>query len=181
MTEEEKKLIEGCIAGDPSAQRQLYQQYGPMIKGICLRYAANRAKGEDLFHDVFIFILINFKRYTHISSLESWLRRIAINKAVDYYRSIKRKREVYTEELRIEPQDEIIEVETSIPMPKLIELINELPDRGRMAINLCLIDEIDQKEAAVKMHVSETNLRTILCRAKQELRKKIYKYMKKNI
>lgn len=182
MTEEEQKLIEGCIAGDPIAQKQLYLQYGPMIKGICMRYAGNRQQGEDLFHDVFIFILINFKKYTHISSLDGWLRRIAINKAVDYYRSAKRNSLISTEEMltELQEQDEYdnIEIEETIPMAKLLEFINELSDKGRTAINLCLIDNIEQKEAAALMHETEVNLRTLLCRAKQKLRKRINKYMK---
>ena len=90
MSEKEKKLIKGCIAGDKASQKQLYLEYGPMIKGICARYAADAEEGEDLFHDTFISILVNFQNYKNITSLGAWLRRITINKAIDHYRQRSR-------------------------------------------------------------------------------------------
>ena len=55
----------------------MFLEYGPLVKGICLRYAANPEEGEDLFQDVFVFILTHFKDFTKITSLKGWIYRIA--------------------------------------------------------------------------------------------------------
>ena len=86
VTKEEQKLIDGCIQGKTESQKQLFLEYGPLVKGICQRYAASPEEGEDMFHDVFVFILTHFKDYNKITSLKGWIYRIAINKAVDHYR-----------------------------------------------------------------------------------------------
>ena len=61
LTEKDIEIIEGCRRGDTACQKMLYDTYGPMVKGICLRYADDIQEAEDLFHDIFIFILTHFE------------------------------------------------------------------------------------------------------------------------
>ena len=84
LTEKEIEIIEGCQKGESSSQKMLYDTYGPLIKGICMRYTENLEEAEGLFHDVFIFILTHFEQYNKITSLGGWLRQITVNKAIDY-------------------------------------------------------------------------------------------------
>ncbi len=182
MTEEEKELIEGCRAGDSTCQKQLYLQYGPLIKGICMRYAGNQEEMEDLFHDIFIFILINFKSFTKITSLGAWLRRITINKLIDHYRKKVRFPMESFDELAEEPNisedpQELFQQE-GISMDTLVGFINELPVKNRTAFNLFFIEGMDQAEIAQIMGESNTNVRTLVFRAKTTLQKKINQYSK---
>ena len=148
MTEEEKKLIQGCVAGKPVAQKELYIHYGPMIKGICQRYTASNEEAEDLFHDTFVFILSNFKNFTHISSLTGWLRRITVNKAIDYYRSTHRYYQDSIDDLPEEIAEQKSLINETLSLEKIMQFINELPDKYRIAINLYLIEDIDQGKIA---------------------------------
>ncbi len=177
MSEEEKQLIDGCIAGNKQSQKQLYLQYGPMIKGICTRYAANGEDAEDLFHDTFVFILTHFKNYKNISSLNGWLRTITINKAIDYYRRIKRQ---HTADLEIidfaDPSSPDITNRT-LTMEQLTTYINSLPDKYRTAFNLYIIDGIPQEEITTMMGETPANVRSLISRARSMLRNKIQQYL----
>lgn len=177
MSEEEKKLIHGCVAGNSASQKELYLKYGPMIKGICQRYTANTEEANDLFHDTFIFILLNFKNFTHISSLSGWLRRIAINKSIDHYRSQHRYRVDSIDDLKVDIAENNPFLNEIVSMDKIMQFISELPDKYRMAINLYLIEDIDQSKIATLMDETPTNVRTLISRGRQILQKKINRYL----
>ena len=65
-----------------------------------------------------------------------------------------------------------------IPMAVLMEMINGLPLKYKTAFNLYVVDEIEQEEIARLMNETPTNVRSLVSRAKQKLRKKIEKYMR---
>lgn len=177
MTEEEKQIINGCIAGKTHSQKRLYLQYGPLIKGICERYAADKQDAEDLFHDTFVFILTHFKDYKNISSLSGWLRTITINKAIDHYRFRQRRLADDIESTDYaDPATPVMGNET-LSMAQLVRFINELPDKYRTAFNLYVIDGISQNEIVVMMNESASNVRSLISRAKSMLRKRIQNYL----
>ncbi|MCR4681288.1 MAG: RNA polymerase sigma factor [Bacteroidales bacterium] len=165
------------MSGDSESQKQLYLQYGPMIKGICLRYAANEEEGEDLFHDTFLFILVNFKSYNKITSLGAWLRRITINKAIDHYRQRSRQKTASIEDIPVEPSVDSAPLNEILTMEQLVTFINELPDKYRTAFNLYIIDGMEQEEIVKMMNETSTNVRTLVFRARNILQKKIQRYL----
>lgn len=176
MTEEEKKLIKGCKDGNSASQKQLYLEYGPMIKGICLRYTGNETEAEDLFHDTFVLILTNFNKYKNITSLSGWLRKITINKAIDYFRSQQYRRTDDLDEIQ-EMVPTLESSESILTMPQLVSFINKLPDKYRMAFNLYVVDEYEQQEIAEIMGESLSNVRSLISRAKSILRAHIRIYL----
>lgn len=177
LTEKDIEIIEGCRRGDTACQKMLYDTYGPMVKGICLRYADEIQEAEDLFHDIFIFILTHFEDYDRITNLGGWLRVITINKLIDHVRRKKIYDATPMSQLVLEPgaADENYD---GIPMAVLMEMINGLPLKYKTAFNLYVVDEIEQEEIARLMNETPTNVRSLVSRAKQKLRKKIEKYMR---
>ena len=130
-----------------------------------------------LFHDTFLFILVNFPSYHKITSLGAWLRRITINKAIDYYRKTERQRTASLEDLTLEPGADAAPLNELLTMPQLVGLINELPDKYRTAFNLYVIDGYEQEEIVSIMDESSTNVRTLIFRARNILQKKIQQYL----
>lgn len=180
MTEEEIEIIKGCINGDTNCQKRLYMAYGPLIKGICLRYASNEQEGEDLFHDTFIFILTHFNNFNTITSLDGWLRRITINKAIDWYRKSHLHFENPVEDY-VEAFSTTIDLdETMLSMKQLTAFINELPLKYRTAFNLYIIDEMKPSKVAMMMGETEVNVRSLVSRARAMLRKRINNYLRKD-
>lgn len=179
LTEQEIEIIEGCRKGDRGCQKRLYDMYGPLIKGICTRYLTDIKDAEDLFHDIFIFILTHFEQYENITSLGGWLRTITINKLIDHLRREKIYRATPMSELSLEISDSKEEpCYDGIPMEVLKQMINELPPKYRTAFNLFVVDEVKQEEIARLMDETQTNIRSIISRAKSKLRDSIKHYLK---
>ena len=178
LTEQEIVIIDGCRNGDQECQRMLYDIYGPMIKGVCVRYASDIQEAEDLFHDIFVFILTHFEGYDKITSLGGWLRTITVNKVIDH---LRRKRVYRTTPMSAFEQEFGDDTEPSydgIPMEVLQQMINELPPKHRTAFNLYVVDEVKQEEIARLMGETQTNVRSTISRAKSKLRERIEKYWK---
>ena len=178
LTEKEIVIIDGCRNGDPECQKMLYDTYGPMIKGVCLRYAGDIQAAEDLFHDIFIFILTHFEGYDNITSLGGWLRTITVNKVIDHLRREKLFRTTPMSEMSQEFGDDTEPVYDGIPMEVLLRMINKLPLKYRTAFNLYVVDEIRQEEIARMMGETLSNVRSLVSRAKSKLRESIEKYLK---
>lgn len=178
LTEKDIVIIEGCRKGDPECQKMLYDTYGPMIKGVCMRYADDTQEAEDLFHDIFIFILTHFEKFDRITNLGGWLRVITINKLIDHLRKKSLYDTTPMSQLMLEPSGSEKENYDGIPMQVLLSMINSLPSKYKTAFNLYVIDEIKQEEIARLMDESPTNVRSLISRARRMLRQKIEKYMR---
>ena len=181
LTEKEIEIIEGCRNGDRTCQKMLYDTYGPLIKGICMRYTTEAEDGEDLFHDVFIFILTHFEQFDNITSLGGWLRRITINKAIDYVRHKQIQPTIPMSHFEVSPAVETTHEYDGIPMDVLMGFINQLPQKHRTVFNLFVIDDIHQNEIAQMLEISQNNVSTIISRAKEKLRKNIEEYLKNEV
>lgn len=178
LTEKEIEIIEGCRTGDPVCQKMLYDTYGPLIKGICMRFTGDPQDAEDLFHDVFVFILTHFEHYDQITTLGGWLRRITINKAIDRFRHQQIRQVIPMSHFAENPAVETTHEYDGIPMDVLLGFINQLPQKQRTVFNLYVIDDISQNEIAKMLDTTPNNVSTILSRAKEMLRKEIEKYLK---
>jgi len=91
---QEEELIDGCIAGKRSAQNQLFDKYSPKMLGVCYRYAQTKHDAEDIMQDGFVKVFKNLKKFRREAALETWIKRIMINTALNFLKA--------TEKLRME-------------------------------------------------------------------------------
>lgn len=63
MSLSEQDIAAGCLKGDRSAQKLLYETYGEYLFAVCYRYLGNREEAEDLLHDGFIKIFTHFEQF----------------------------------------------------------------------------------------------------------------------
>ena len=176
LTEKEIEIIEGCRKGDKVSQKNLYLTYGPLIKGICVRYFEDIQEAEDFFHDIFIFILTHFDHFDKITTLGGWIRTITINKCIDFIRHKKIKSAIPMSTLSCDFNDATVHDYDGIPMKDLQSFINQLPVNQRTAFNLYVVDGIKQEQIAEMMQMTQNNVSTMISRARATLRKKINEY-----
>lgn len=116
--------------------------------------------------------------YSGKGSLYAWIKRIAVNMAID---RIRRKRlrsvplEIWTHDSIPEPTEEEI---AAVPEEKLIEWISGLPDLRRAVFNLYCIDDYSHKEIAHMLGISEKGSAGVLTKARKQLKEKIRHYLK---
>ena len=176
LTEKETEIIEGCRKGDRESQKSLYLTYGPLIKGICVRYSEDEQEAEDFFHDIFVFLLTNFEHFDKITTLGGWIRTITINKCIDYLRHKKLKSAIPMSSLECDFDDATVHDYDGIPMSELQAFIQQLPVNQRTAFNLYVIDGIKQEEIANRMQLTQNNISTMISRARTTLRKRLNEY-----
>ena len=69
-----------------AAQSEIYELYADVLFGICLKYSRNYQDAEDTLQDSFLIIFDKITQYNKKGSFEGWLKRIAINTALQKYR-----------------------------------------------------------------------------------------------
>lgn len=86
MPDDEPDLVSRCRAGDPDAWETLcHQQYDPVARFLCqLSPDLSAEDVEDLCQDVFLAAVRKLDSFRGNSAVQTWLFRIALNKARDF-------------------------------------------------------------------------------------------------
>jgi len=175
------QLIRECMDGKRKAYSQLFNQYAPVMLGVCMRYCKNRIDAEDVMQDGFIKVFSQIHKFRGDGSFEGWIKRIMINSALDNYQSnLKHAFHDDVSELTNSDdladhsgEDDDLPDELNIPHKKLMEMVQELPDGYRVVFNLYAIENYNHKDIATMLGISENTSKTQLLKARKALKKKI--------
>lgn len=168
-----EQLIEQCKKNDVKAQSQIYKLFASKLFSICLKYSRNRVEAEDNLQDTFVTIFNKISQFKNIGSFEGWIKRIAINTALQCYRS-KGVFDIVNEN---QIEDESIDIdEDTISIDFLLKIIQELPDRYRLVFNLYVLDDFSHKEIADMLMISTGTSKSNLARARMILKEKVEYY-----
>ena len=94
-----QELIDRCRNGDRIAQRELYRLYYKAMYNTCYRMLNNRVEAEDIMQDSFLAAFLKINSFKGEMSFGSWLKKIVINKTIDFLRSRKIKFEELNEKV----------------------------------------------------------------------------------
>jgi RNA polymerase sigma factor (sigma-70 family) len=167
------QLIEGCKHNDGQAQNQLYKLYASKLFSVCLKYSRNYVEAEDNLQDAYLTIFKKIGQFKSQGSLEGWMKRIAINTALQRYRSVgvfDIINEDQIEDVTVEVDDDDMSIDY------LLNIIQELPDRYRLVFNLYALDDYSHKEIAAMLTISTGTSKSNLARARMILKEKIKHY-----
>ncbi len=167
-TDQYQQIISGCLRNDRGSQQSLYDAFAPKMLAVCMRYATTQHEAEDVMIDGFIAVFNHLSEFKQECSLELWIRRIMVNKAISNYRNNKRRYNYTTIDEDIELQDEgTLDVESSMTGKKLIQMIQQMPDNLKMVFNLRIFEEYDFKEIAEELKMPISTARVYFLRAKK--------------
>ena len=169
-----EQLIENCIKQDAKAQSQLYKQYASKLFSVCLKYSNNYVEAEDNLHDAFITVFSKIDQYKNKGSFEGWLKRIAINTALQRYRENVGVFDIINEGNIKDVSVDINEDDVSLEF--LLKIIQELPDRYRLIFNLYVLDGYSHVEISELINISVGTSKSNLARARLILKDKIENY-----
>ena len=165
----EAQIIRGCLNEERWAQRTLYETYYGKMMGVCLRYANNSEDARDILNEGFIKVFRYLDRYQVGTSLESWIRRILINTAIDFYRKAMRHRTEDLEYAKHTPsQDE--DVISHHSAQDIMAAVQQLPPAYRAVFNLYAIEGYSHKEIGEALGISESTSRSNLVKARTKLK-----------
>lgn len=145
-----------------------------MMKGICLRYAANEMEAEDVLQESFIRAFKNLDSWSGKGALGAWMRMITVNMALEQYRKNKTQKSlavVYDmKEANPLTEDSAIE---KLGLDDLLKKIQKLPAGFRNVFNLYAIEGYNHAEIGEMMGTSEGTSKSQYSRARVLLRQMI--------
>ena len=177
---EEQDLAKYCRERDALAEDELYRRYAARVYTLCRRYLGDADEAKDLMQDTFIQALdkIGSFKYSGNGSLYGWIRRIAINKALNLLKR-RRWRMVSLEGAGVDNLPEPTEEEMAgIPQEKLLEWIAKLSDERRAVFNLYCLDGYSHREIGKMLGISEKGSAGVLAKARKQLKEEIKRYLK---
>ena len=180
-SEEERAAVARLKAGDADALGLLYQWYGDRLyRSAILARLPNVEAAEDVLKDTFRLALERIHQYEpRERSIYFWLRRIAINRAMDVHRArtraqrleeaVSKEPERVVGEADDDPDEASDRAETRALIEETLLLLNP---RYALALRLRLLEDRDRADCASVLGVSVGNFDVILHRAAKAFRAK---------
>ncbi len=175
----EDDILNGCLRNEPFFQELLYKVNSKKMFGVCMRYAPNRDVAHDIFQEGFIKVFNSLNQFKRQSSLSSWMYRIFVNTSINYIqRSIKSKFEVSINDNLNITEDVVSEIENEhwinhISSSEALDLVQQLPEKYRLIINLFAIEKHSHSEISKILNITEVSSRSQLSRARKLLSEKL--------
>ena len=141
---------------------------------LALRITFDRAEAEDVVQDTMIRVWNKREEWTQFGSIEAYCLTVAKNLAIDR----SQKKEAQNVELTPEMEEES---EISGPYDQLVNnermsiihrLINELPEKQRLIMQLRDIEGESYKEIAKILNLTEEQVKVNLFRARKKVKQR---------
>lgn len=157
------------------ALEQLVDAYGDGVLQLAYFYVRDRDLAEDIFQEVFTRVYTHLDRFRGESSPRTWIYRIAVNLCRDKLRSWSLRRVLLLGEEALfgaapPSPDAVDEVLKQADREELLRAVMELPVEYREVVLLYYYEEMDVREVAATLGLSEGTVRSRLHRARAKLR-----------
>lgn len=175
-----------CKAGDDDAFNYLIEKFRRPLVSFMYRMTRNSAIAEELAQEVFLRVYRSRASYTADAKFTTWMYRIATNLSVNHARDTKHERPEVTVSidesdedtgLSIDVPDKSMNVEESILRRERLAAIRRhveaLPERQRLAVFMHKYQNMDYRQIADVLHLSESATKSLLFRAYETLREKL--------
>ena len=177
-------------AGDDSAFDYLVQKYRRPIISFMYRMAHNSATAEELAQEVFLRVYRSRSNYEPSAKFSTWLYRIATNLGVNHARDTRHERAENTVNLdepdtetgqTLDLADKQPTVEEEIVHRERLAAIRQkveaLPERQKMAVLMHKYQQMDYKQIADVLKLSESATKSLLFRAYETLRTQLKEFV----
>jgi RNA polymerase sigma-70 factor (ECF subfamily) len=163
-------LAKRFAAGDLDAFEALFREHQRNVYRWIVRIVRDPAAAEDLTIEAFWRMYRARARFDASGNCAAWLRRIAVNVAIDHLRRVKPMGQL-PENLPAAPAgDRAVDSETRIAIQRALA---ELSPRLRVVVQLGLIEEEPYQEIAGALGISVNAVKVRMFRGIRLLRQKL--------
>lgn len=181
---EDEILLQQIAAGDERAFHMLMSLYLPRFFRLAYRFLLSKADAEDVMQDCFLKLWRDAKDWAitmqNPRHFTSWFYKVVSNRCMDKLRQPKM---VEIEEDSIQTSSFLFDQLGQVSPEKLTQqkemeqhvaaALAKLPDRQRMAFNLCFYEGMSYNEAAEILGVTIKSLESLMIRARRKLKKRL--------
>jgi RNA polymerase sigma-70 factor (ECF subfamily) len=175
---EERELISRVLAGDPSAERALYDAHVDRVFRLAYRMAGDMDRAQDYTQETFIRAFSRLATFRGDAALSTWLGSIAISVTLNGLRKVRRRneREVGLED--VAPVGRTMrEAEPDLKV-RLAQAIDSLPDGYRAVFVMHDVEGYTHEEIANSLGVHTGTSKAQLFRARARLREALADFAK---
>jgi RNA polymerase sigma-70 factor (ECF subfamily) len=161
---------------DRAAFDRIFEAFSPAIFNYVLRMVGDADRAADITQDTFIKAYRKLDTLTDEKSTRSWLYRIATNTAIDEMRRRRWVRPLQTDEddrddrADTGPGPEAIVMEATLD-DRIQRALMQLRPNHRQCLILSDVEDMSAQQIGEVMDLSYGAVRTLLCRARGEMRR----------
>jgi RNA polymerase sigma-70 factor (ECF subfamily) len=182
----EKELIARLKLGEEQAFKVLVEKYQDRVYYSVLNILQNASEAEDTAQEIFIQVFESIKSFKEESSLDTWIYRIGVRKALEKIRKQKTRQRINSiipwwmpsgaKSVNAAYLNPGINSENKEKATILFKAIRELPNNQRVAFTLIPLQGMKHEEASEIMQLSIKAIESLLSRAKENLKNKLKYY-----
>ena len=165
-------------AGDKHALQEIFQAFYPKVCQTILRLVKDPATAEDLAQEVFFRFWQKREQIQINSSVEAYLRRMAVNEGLGYLRSKKYFSEDLDNQVHLSAgstaEEQYLHTELS---DNIHQAIDGLPPKCREVFQLSRFEEMSYQEIANEMGISIKTVENQMGKALKILRGHLSRYL----
>lgn len=168
-------MIQRAMSNDRQAQKRIFEEYAPKMKGVCRQYVRDDHHAEELMMSGFLKVFKNLKKFKSQGSFEGWIRKIMVNTCLTY---LRRKNPEFVTNEDFHFNEKPIENLERTAVEDIQRLIDTLPDGYKMVFNLYAIEGYKHHEIAKELGISESTSKSQLFKARKYLQTAYIKQQK---
>jgi RNA polymerase sigma-70 factor (ECF subfamily) len=184
---EDVRLMRLIGRGDTAAFEELVERHQTLVLGTVGRMLGSNSEVEDIAQQVFVRVWKSASRYVPRARFTTWLLKVTRNLVFNELRRAKRRAHV---PIQTEPDGEELplrEERASAPDAAALEnelqtaiddAIAQLPETQRLAVILRRYEEMTYEEIAEVLDLSVPAVKSVLFRARTELRERLATYLR---
>ncbi len=169
---EERELLTRAQAGDPAAERALYDSHVDRVYRLAYRLAGDAELAREFTQDTFVRAFERLATFRGDSALSTWLHAIAVSVALNGLRKVRRlRREVQLEHAELLGSDR----PTSDPhlRERLHAAIDTLPTGYRTVFLMHDLEGFTHEEIGAALGIEAGTSKAQLFRARARLRERL--------
>lgn len=177
------EIIEKILGGETAWFEILIRRNNPFLYKTGRSCNFSHEDTQDLMQDSFIDAYGNLAKFEHRSSFKTWIIKIMLNKCFQKKEKLSYKKlsvatinDKSTPMFSDKKNNDITEKLAGKELSAVIErALQQLPEKYRLTFSLREMSGMNVSETAETLHITETNVKARLNRAKAMLRKEIEK------
>jgi len=166
-------LIQLCKKKDEPAQMEVYNRYHLAMYHSALRIVQNRVDAEDVMQESFLTAFEKLDQYKGGNKFGGWLKQITLRKALHFCEKRNRQKTTLLEDDWYYLSEDTSLDQDNAQAVQLQKALNKLKPRYRNALLLMYFEGYDYEELCSVLKLSYGNCRTLISRAKEQLKQKL--------
>jgi RNA polymerase sigma factor (sigma-70 family) len=161
--------------GDLDRMGLLFERHYKPLFGFLYRMSSDKENSEDMAQNVFLRMLKYRHTYKGDGEFKTWMYHLARNVLNDFHKSQSKRSDSEIKDNLLSEDTTQVNIEKNEQVQLLNAALNKLGDEHREILVLSRYQELNYKEIAVILNISEANVRVKIHRAMTQLKSMFHK------